>query len=68
MDNHMTMTDPRHKVRPTPTYLEALIGTWEVDGEVIQMLEEPGTGALTARNSRGEWVNPIPVITRGLKK
>jgi len=64
----MTTTDPRHRVQPTRTHLEALTGTWEMEGEVIQMLEEPGTGALTALNSRGEWVNPIPVITRGWKR
>lgn len=55
-------------LRPTPGYLEALVGDWELAGESIKMREEPGTGVLVAVNSRGESVNPITVITRGSRR
>jgi len=58
----------RPRVTPTPGHLEAVVGTWELGGEKIQMLEEPGTGALLAKNSRGEVVNPMTVISRGSKR
>lgn len=58
----------RQRIVPTPNHLEALLGIWELDGEMIRMMEEPGTGALAALNSRGEWVNPMPVISRGAKR
>jgi len=46
-------------VRPTPGYLEALVGDWELAGESIKMREEPGTGVLVALNSS---------ITRGSRR
>ena len=58
----------RGRIVPTPNHLEALVGTWELGGEMIQMLEEPDTGILLALNSRGDWVNPMTVITRGSKR
>jgi len=48
--------------------MDALVGTWELGGETIQMREEPGTGVLLAVNSRGEAINPMRVITRGFKR
>ena len=56
------------RVKPTRNHMEALVGTWELGGEVIQMQEEPGTGVLLAVNSRGEAINPMRVITRGFKR
>jgi hypothetical protein len=48
--------------------MEAVVGTWELCGERIQMLEDPDSGSLVAVNSRGEPVNPIQVISRGFKR
>ena len=68
MEVHPKSTGIRQSIVPTPGHLEALVGIWELDGEMIRMIEEPGTGALAALNSRGEWVNPMPVISRGVKR
>ena len=59
---------PVRGVKPTQEYLDALVGPWELAGESIQMMEEPGTGVLVAFNSKGESVNPITVITRGSRR
>jgi hypothetical protein len=48
--------------------MEAVVGTWELCGEQIKMLEDPETATLVAVNSRGEPVNPIQVISRGFKR
>jgi hypothetical protein len=56
------------RVKPTRSHMDALVGTWELGGETIQMMEEPGTGTLVALNSRGEAVNPVRVISQGSKR
>jgi hypothetical protein len=48
--------------------MEALVGTWELGGSTIQMVEEPESGVLLALNARGEPVNPLTVISRGSKR
>ena len=58
---------PGMRVKSTRSHMEAVVGVWELGGERIQMLEEPGTETLVAVNSRGEAVNPIIVISRGFK-
>lgn len=58
----------RPRVKSSRRHLEAVVGTWVLGGEKIQMLEEPETGSLVAVNSRGEAVNPIQVISRGFKR
>jgi hypothetical protein len=48
--------------------MEAVVGTWELCGEKIQMLADSETATLVAMDSRGEPVNPIKVISRGFKR
>lgn len=55
------------RIRPTPEHLEALVGTWEVSGETVHLQGERDSGILVALNDRGERVNPVRVISRGVK-
>jgi hypothetical protein len=59
---------PRLRVKSNRTHMEAVVGTWELCGEKIQMLVDAETATLVAVNSRGEPVNPIQVISRGFKR
>ena len=59
---------PRLRVKSNRSHMEAVVGTWELCGEQIKMLEDPETATLVAVNSRGEPVNPIQVISRGFKR
>jgi hypothetical protein len=55
------------RIVPTPGHLEALVGIWELEGEMVRLLKEPDTGVLVAMNTRGIRVNPMAVISRGSK-
>lgn len=59
---------PQLRVKSNRSHMEAVVGTWELCGERIQMLEDSDSGSLVAVNSRGEPVNPIQVISRGFKR
>jgi hypothetical protein len=59
---------PRLRVKSNRSHMEAVVGTWELCGEKIQMLADAETATLVAMNSRGEPVNPIQVISRGFKR
>jgi hypothetical protein len=50
-----------------PTRVKALLGIWELDGEMVRFLEDPATGALVAMTCRGERVNPMRVISHGTR-
>jgi len=50
-----------------PTRVKALLGIWELDGEMVRFLEEPVTGELVALTCRGERVNPMRVISHGTR-
>jgi len=52
---------------PNPSRIRALLGIWELDGEMVRLLEDPGTGALVALTSRAEWVNPMRVVSHGTR-
>jgi hypothetical protein len=60
-----TLTIPR--VVPTPGRVQALLGAWELEGEVVRMEQEPESGVLIASRVGGELVNPVRVISRGIK-
>ena len=55
------------RIVPTVEHLLALVGVWEIDGEMVRLLKEPGTGVLVAITTRGRRLNPIRVISRGQK-
>ena len=55
------------RVTPTQEHLNALVGIWEIEGEMVRLLTEPGTGVLVAMTTRGRRLNPIRVISRGTK-
>jgi hypothetical protein len=60
-----TLIIPR--VVPTPSRVQALLGVWELEGEVVKMEQEPESGVLIASRIGGELVNPVRVISRGTK-
>lgn len=55
------------RIRPTPEHLQALVGTWEFSGETVRLQGEQDSGILVALNDRGERLNPVRVISRGVK-
>ena len=55
------------RIVPTPEHRDALLGIWELKGEMIRFLTEPETGVLVAFSSEGYRVNPIRVISGGSK-
>jgi hypothetical protein len=44
-----------------------MLGIWELDGEMINLVQEPETGVLVALTTRGIRVNPMTVISQGSK-
>jgi hypothetical protein len=44
-----------------------MLGMWELDGEVINLVQEADTGVLVALTTRGNRVNPMRVISQGSK-
>jgi hypothetical protein len=44
-----------------------MLGIWELDGEMISLVREPGTGVLVALTRKGIRVNPIRVVSHGRK-
>ena len=58
---------PLPRIVPTPAHLDAMVGIWELDGEMISLLKEPETGVLLALTTRGLRMNPIRVISHGRK-
>jgi hypothetical protein len=68
VEMHTGAGSHRQRVIPTRSHLEALVGTWELSGEMVQMMEEPNTGVLMALSCRGDWINPMTVISRGSKR
>ena len=65
IDDYSSPVLPR--VVPAGDRIKSLLGIWQIDGEMIRLLEEPGTGVLVAINLRGERVNPLRVISQGTK-
>lgn len=55
------------RIRPTRKHLEALEGIWRVGSEMVRLQGERGSGVLVALNTRGEAVNPMRVISGGVK-
>ena len=55
------------RIVPTPSHSQALRGQWSLDGRVVRMDQEPGTGVLVAVNEDGRMVNPMVVISHGKK-
>ncbi len=55
------------RIVPTEEHLLALVGIWEIEGEMVRLLKEPGTGVLVAMTTKGRRLNPIRVISAGKK-
>ncbi|MFO8173560.1 MAG: hypothetical protein R6T96_04700 [Longimicrobiales bacterium] len=55
------------RITPTREHLQAIVGTWEVSGETVRLQGEGDSGVLIAVNARGERVNPLRVISGGVK-
>lgn len=53
------------RIVPTQEHLKALLGIWELNGEMVRFVTEPETGVLVAFSARGYRINPIRVISRG---
>ncbi len=58
---------PTPRMALKPTRVRALLGIWELDGEMVRFLEHPATGELVALTCRGERVNPMRVISHGTR-
>lgn len=55
------------RITPTQEHLQALVGRWKISGETVRLEGERDSGVLIAVNARGERVNPVHVISRGVK-
>ncbi|NNM05137.1 MAG: hypothetical protein HKO65_08555 [Gemmatimonadetes bacterium] len=58
---------PPPRMALKPTRVRALLGIWELDGEMIRFLEDPVTGELVALTCGGGRVNPMRVISHGTR-
>lgn len=67
MTPQITQDKSGQRIRATRSHLDALVGTWNLGGDSIEMVEEPGQGVLVAMAPSGERVHPITVISRGSK-
>jgi hypothetical protein len=55
------------RIIPTPQRIQAILGLWKCEGEIIRLQREADTGVLIATNLRGEAANPLKVISHGIK-
>jgi hypothetical protein len=55
------------RIVPIPARIKALQGDWALEGRIVRMYQEPGSGVLLALSDEGEQVNPLKVISRGKK-
>ena len=67
MDPNSSICRNIPRIVPTQEHLDALLGIWELNGEMIRFLTEPETGVLVAYTANGVRVNPIRVISGGSK-
>ena len=67
MDPNSSLCRNVPRVVPTQEHLDALLGLWELNGEMIRFLTEPDTGVLVAISTEGFRLNPIRVISGGTK-
>ena len=67
MDPNSSICRNIPRIVPTQEHLDALLGIWELNGEMIRFLTEPETGVLVAFSTQGFRVNPIRVISKGSK-
>jgi hypothetical protein len=67
MDPNSSLCRNVPRVVPTQEHLDALLGIWELNGEMIRFLTEPDTGVLVAMSTEGFRLNPIRVISGGTK-
>ena len=67
MDPNSSICRNVPRIVPTEEHRDALVGIWELDGEMIRLLTEPETGVLVAMSCEGYRVNPIRVISGGSK-
>ena len=67
MEKDPTGTQELPRIVPTRCHCDAIVGLWTLDGEMIRLMAEPGTGVLVAFNANGERVNPLRVISHGKK-
>ena len=67
MDPNSSICRNVPRIVPTPEHLKAVLGIWELNGEMVRFLTEPDTGVLVAVTQEGHRVNPIRVISGGNK-
>ena len=53
------------RIVPTRCRLEALSGTWEWNGELVELFGERETGILVAFDLMGQEFNPCQVLSQG---
>ena len=51
----------------TPAWIRAVRGRWQLDGEIVEIREDPETGTLIVSTSNGERVSPLEVVSRGTR-
>jgi hypothetical protein len=67
VESELAQTRRVPRIVPTPAHMDAMVGIWELDGEMINLVKEPDTGVLVAMTTRGIRVNPLRVISHGSK-
>ncbi len=67
MDPYSSLCRNIPRLVPTREHLDALLGIWELNGEMVRFLTEPDTGVLVAVSNNGLRLNPIRVISGGSK-
>ena len=65
MDPNSSLCRNIPRIVPTQEHLDALLGIWELNGEMVRFLTEPETGVLVDVSSEGYRINPIRVISGG---
>ena len=67
MDPNSSLCRNIPRIVPTPEYRGAMVGFWELNGEMVRFVTDPETGVLVAVSSEGYRLNPIRVISGGSK-
>lgn len=55
------------RIKPAGDHLDHMVGIWELNGQMVRLLAEPGTGILVAMTTDGARVNPMRVVSHGAK-
>lgn len=55
------------RIIPAGDHMEKMSGIWELDGKMVRLMAEPGTGVLVAVTTDGGRVNPMKVVSHGAR-